>query len=58
MVAFRICSACWARLAWRTWSLRLARNSSMLSNSLANCANSSSGSGSSRSLTDLTVTVT
>ncbi|COX75870.1 Uncharacterised protein [Mycobacterium tuberculosis] len=30
----------------------------MLSNSLANCANSSSGSGSSRSLTDLTVTVT
>ena len=30
----------------------------MVSNSLASCANSSSGSGSSRSLTDLTVTVT
>ena len=41
-----------------TCSGRLARSSSMVSNSLASWANSSSGSGSSRSLIDLTVTVT
>ena len=54
----RICSACWMRLTRSTWSLRLAFSSSMVSNSLASWANSSSGSGSSRSLTELTVTVT
>ena len=42
----------------RTWSVRLSFSSSMVSNSLASWANSSSGSGSSRSFTDWTVTVT
>ena len=38
--------------------MRLLRSSSMVSNSLASWANSSSSSGSSRTLIDLTVTVT
>ena len=54
----RIFSAWWIRLTRRTCSLRSARRSSRVSNSLAIWANSSSASGSSRSLTDLTVTVT
>ena len=54
----RICSACWMRLTRLTCSTRLSFSSAMVSNSLASCANSSSASGSSRSLTDFTVTVT
>ena len=58
MIFSRACTPCSTRLVDSTWLRRSVRSSSMVSNSLASWAKSSSAAGMTRSLTALTTTVT